>query len=155
MHYAALPLMLRVAVLVDIKVAQLKPTNTGSYAYRRPRVAGAAGMSDHCGWAADFGYPPHQWGDRCWPSHMTPQQAAAMSAILERFRTPDGRHVFGWGAIPQSPGMVYTGPHYSQTRYSDPQHVFVAPGISVTDLKATANAMGIQTDGMVRPVSVG
>ena len=145
-HRAALPLFLRLAVLLDqVPGGQLRMMDTWSYAYRPPRAGD--GWSDHAGWACDFLSSREGANTGTKPSRMPAQMAAAWSAILEKFKTPDGRHVFLWGASDKSPGVIYTGPTYS--RLNDPMHVAVAPGISVADLKATQKALRIKDDGTV------
>lgn len=145
-HRDALPLFLRLAVLLDqVPGGQLKMSDTWSYALRKPRAGD--GWSDHAGWACDFLAARQGANTGTGPSKMPATMAAAWSAILEKFKTPDGRHVFLWGASNKQPGVVYTGPTYS--RLNDPMHAAVAPGITVTDLKRTAKAMGIKSDGTV------
>ena len=147
-HRAFLPLFLRLAVLLDINVAKLSPKDTWSYAYRAPRMGTATSISDHAGYATD------SWsareGAHTWPSRMSKAQAEAMSAILERFRTVDGRHLFGWGACNKAPGVVYTGPTYNKPESNDPMHVFVAPGITALDALRARRKMRIKADGTVR-----
>ena len=142
----ALPLFLRLCVLLD-QVEPLKLRNTWSYNYR-PNAIGGGGISDHAGWAIDC------WSDgigrRGWPPAMTAKQATAISDVLERFKTADGRHVFGWGAVASAPGVTYTGPTYSRHSSSDPMHFFVAPGITPRDLAEVRKAMRIMSDGTVK-----
>jgi len=145
-HRAYLPLFLRLAVLLD-QVEQLKVSNTWSYNYRPPRMG--EGVSDHAGYAIDC------WsngiGTHTWPSKMPADKAAKISAILERFKTDDGRHVFGWGACSKGPGVIYTGPTYKLTKSNDPMHFFIAPGISTKDAAAVIKKLKIQSDGTIRP----
>lgn len=145
-HRSYLPLFLRLAVLLD-QVEQLKLSNTWSYNYRQPRQG--QGVSDHAGYAIDC------WSDgigrQTWPSKMPADKAAAISAILERFKTADGRHVFGWGACSKAPGVIYSGPTYRLTKSHDPMHFFIAPGISTKDAAAVAKKLGIMSDGTIRP----
>lgn len=145
-HRAYLPLFLRLGVLLD-QVEQLKARNTWSFNYRAPRMANA-GVSDHAGYAIDC------WSDgigaHTWPTRMPADKAAKISAILEKFKTADGRHVFGWGACNKAPGVIYTGPTYNTTAANDPMHFFAAPSISPKDAAAVCKAMGIQSDGTVR-----
>ena len=144
-HRNALPLFLRLGVLMD-QVEQLKLSDTWSYAYRAGRMS--KDISDHAGWAVDF------WsariGAHTWPSKMPADKAAQISAILSKFRTPDGRLIFLWGISHKSPGVVYPESHtYSSTTANDPMHFAIAPGITVADLKATQKAMRIKDDGTV------
>lgn len=144
-HRSYLPLFLRLLVLLD-QVEQLKLSDTWSYNYRPPRLG--AGVSDHAGYAVDC------WsariGARTWPSKMPADKAAAISAILEKFKTADGRHVFGWGACSKAPGVIYTGPTYKKTASHDPMHIFVAPGVSPADARQVIKSLKIQSDGTVR-----
>lgn len=147
-HRAYLPLFLRLAVLLDIRVEPLKTRNTWSYAYRAPRMGSSSSISDHAGYACDF------WSDgigaHTWPSRMDRSEALAMSHVLEGFRTVDGRHIFGWGATASAPGVIYTGPTYTKPESNDPMHVFVAPGISVLDALRARRKMSIKGDGTIR-----
>lgn len=147
-HRAFLPLFLRLAVLLDINVAKLSPKDTWSYAYRAPRMGSSSSVSDHAGYACDF------WsariGAHTWPSKMSKDQAEVMSGILERFRTVDGRHLFGWGACNKAPGVVYTGPTYNRPESNDPMHVFVAPRITALDAFRARLQMRIKADGTIR-----
>ena len=142
-HHAALPLMLRASVLFD-RVCQIRVADSGSYAYRQPRTSSTGPMSDHCGWAMDH------WSARIgregFPAKMRANQAAQISQILLKFHTADDRLVFGWGASDQSPGVDYP---ITYSRLSDPMHFYVAPGITVTDLKAVRARMRINTDGTI------
>lgn len=144
-HRAYLPLFLRLGVLLD-QVEQLRIRNTWSYNYREPRMG--SGVSDHAGYAIDC------WSDgigsHTWPTKMPADKAAAISAILEKFKTADGRHVFGWGACNKGPGVIYTGPTYNGTTANDPMHFYIAPGISTKDAAAVCKAMRIASDGTVK-----
>jgi len=144
-HRAYTPLFLRLCVLLD-QVEQLKLRNTWSYNYRPPRMG--EGISDHAGYAIDC------WSDgigmHTWPSRMTAEQAKQVSAILEGFKTKDGRHVFGWGACNDAPGVIYTGPTYNLTAANDPMHFYIAPGITKADAAAVIKALGIQKDGTIK-----
>lgn len=144
-HRAYLPLFLRLAVLLDNRVQQLSTADTWSYNYRQARMA--SGLSDHAGYACDF------WsagiGAHIWPTHMPADKATAMGHVLEGFRTVDGRHIFGWGAVKGAPGVDYTGPLYTQHASSDPMHVYVAPGVSPLDAWKARKAMGIRADGTI------
>ncbi len=145
-HYAALPLFLRLSVLLD-KVVELRKYDSGSYNYRKPRSNPDGPLySDHAGWAIDH------WSARngianVWPARLTPNQAKRISAILRTFATPSGELVFGWGASDRTPGVDY--PH-TYHRLSDPMHFFIRPGITVPMLKATSASMQVQPDGTVR-----
>lgn len=144
-HRSYLPLFLRLAVLLD-QVEQLKLSSTWSYNYRPPRMG--QGVSDHAGYAMDC------WSDgigaQRWPSRMPADKAAAISAILEKFKTADGRHVFGWGACNKAPGVIYTGPTYRLTKSNDPMHFFIAPNVSTADAAQVMRSLGIQKDGTVK-----
>ncbi len=143
-HYAALPLMLRLAVLLD-QVLPLHTDDTSSYCYRRPRTSPTTGSySDHAGWAMDL------WTTRIgregFPTHMTHAQAQDISTTLKKFVAGDGSHVFGWGASDKNPGVDYP---ITYSRLSDPMHIHVAPGITVNDLKNVKARMRINTDGTI------
>lgn len=145
-HRAYLPLFLRLMVLLD-GVEQLRQRNTWSYNYREPRMG--SGVSDHAGYAIDC------WSDgigmHTWPSRMPQKQAREIAFILERFRTADGRHIFGWGASRQAPGVAaYTGPLYTKTSSNDPMHFYIAPGVSVWDAWRARRKMAIKPDGRIR-----
>ncbi len=142
-HWAALPLMLRASVLLD-QVCQIRTSDSGSYNYRYPRGSTSGPMSDHCGWA--FEHWTLRIGRVGFPTHMSRSEAAQISQILRRFHTGDGRVVFGWGASDQSPGVDYP---LTYSRLSDPMHIYVAPGITVTDLKTVRARMRINADGTV------
>jgi hypothetical protein len=135
--------MLRASVLMD-QVCQIRVADSGSYAYRYPRGRTSGPMSDHAGWA--FEHWTLRIGRTGFPTHMSEAQASAISEILRRFRTADGRVVFGWGASDQSPGVDYP---LTYSRLSDPMHVFTAPLITVADLRAVRARMGINADGTV------
>ena len=140
------PLFLRLMVLLD-QVEQLKNRNTWSYNYRAPRMG--SGISDHAGYAVDC------WSDgigaHTWPSRMPEKQAREIAAILNRFRTKDGRYVFLWGASSQAPGVsFYKGPKYSQQASNDPMHFAIAPGITIRDALQVRRAMKIKFDGTIR-----
>lgn len=145
-HRSFLPLFLRLAVLLD-QVEPLKVSNTWSYNYRQPRMG--EGVSDHAGYAIDC------WsngiGTHTWPSKMPADKAAKISAILEKFKTDDGRHIFGWGACIKAPGVIYTGPTYRLTKSNDPMHFFIAPGISSRDASLVIKKLKIQSDGTIKP----
>ena len=145
-HRVYLPLFLRMAVLLDIKVKPHKQRNTWSYYYRQARMS--SGTSDHAGYACDF------WSDdigaHTWPSRMSAIEAANMSAVLEKFKTASGKHIFGWGACNLAPGVVYTGPTYDHPESHDPMHVFIAPGVTWADAREVIKRMGIQPDGKIR-----
>jgi hypothetical protein len=147
-HRAFLPLYLRLAVLLDINVAKLSTKDTWSYAYRAPRMGSSVSISDHAGFACDFWSARE--GAHTWPSRMSKAQAEAMSGILERFRTVDGRHLFGWGACNKAPGVIYTGPTYNKPESNDPMHVFVARGVSALDALRARRQMHLRADGTVR-----
>jgi hypothetical protein len=142
---AYLPLFLRLCVLLD-QVEPLQLRNTWSFNYRPPRMGD--GVSDHAGYAIDC------WSDgigaHTWPSKMPKAKALAVSKILENFKTADGRHIFGWGACNDAPGVVYTGPTYSKHASNDPMHFYIAPGIDTTDAARVIKALGIKSDGTVK-----
>lgn len=144
-HRSYLPLFLRLAVLLD-QVEPLKLSNTWSYNYRPPRLG--TGVSDHAGYAMDC------WsngiGAQTWPTKMPADKAAKISLILEGFKTPDGRHVFGWGTYYKAPGVTYSGDMYKKTRSNDPMHFFIAPGVSTSDAAKVMKALGIQKDGTIK-----
>lgn len=145
-HRAYAPLFLRLMVLLD-QVEPLRQRNTWSYNYREPRMG--SGVSDHAGYAIDC------WSDgigmHTWPSRMPVRQAHAIAGILERFKTADGRHIFGWGISKQAPGgKLYTGPTYSKQESNDPMHFFIAPGIGIWDAWRTCRRMAIRKDGRIR-----
>lgn len=123
---------------------QVKPLgwDTWSYAYRPPRAG--SGISDHAGYAVDC------WsgtiGANTWPTNMSRDEARAMSKVLEHYKI-DGKHIFGWGVYNGSPGVTYTGPVYHSTRYNDPMHVFIAPGVNMTMCRRLAHQMGLKADG--------
>jgi len=133
-------------VLLD-QVIKLTMRNTWSYYYRAPRMGSTSSVSDHAGYAVDC------WSDKAgahtWPSRMSKEAALQISAILETFRTPDGRHIFGWGACRLAPGVVYTGPTYSKRESHDPMHFYRAPGITNADVRACIKAKRIRTNGTV------
>ena len=139
------PLFLRLMVLLDT-VEHLTQRNTWSYNYRKPRMG--SGVSDHAGYAIDC------WSDgigaHTWPSRMPKDQALAISRILENFRTADGRHIFGWGACNDAPGVVYTGPTYANHVSNDPMHFYIAKGISTVDAIRAIRKMRIRKDGTIR-----
>lgn len=138
------PLFLRLAVLLD-QVEQLEVRNTWSYNYRAPRMG--QGISDHAGYAIDC------WSDgigaHTWPSRMPKDKAARISEILKRFRTDDGRLVFGWGVCKRSPGVDYPIV-YRLVASNDPMHFYIAPGISSKDAAQVIRDMGIRSDGTIR-----
>lgn len=145
---SALPLFLNLAKRCHHQVRPLSTKDTWSHAYRPPRAG--SGYSDHAGWAIDLWASTIGADTGTGPTNMTRSQAEAMSRILTRYVTPDGRLVFGWGTRASNPGVNY--PHTYQ-RLSDPMHVFVRPGITAADLIATRKALGIGRDGLVkRPV---
>lgn len=145
-HRAYARLFARLAVLLD-QVEPLRQRNTWSYNYRPPRMG--SGVSDHAGYAIDC------WSDgigaHTWPSRMPKDKALRISAILETFRTKDGRHIFGWGATKSAPGVTYTGPLYTKQASNDPMHFYIAKGITVRDALATIIRMRIRKDGTVKP----
>lgn len=139
----ALPLFLHVAAALDKEVEPLQKRNTWSYNYRPPRMG--SGVSDHSGWAIDL------WSDgigmHTWPSRMPKAKAQKMGRILERYRTEDGRYVFGWGAANIAPGVDYKGKTYTKQSSNDPMHVFIAPGIDANDLREVIDRMNISATG--------
>ena len=144
-HRSYAPLFLRLAVLLD-QVEPLKARNTWSYVYRPPRMG--EGVSDHAGYAIDC------WSDgigmHTWPSRMPEAKAVKISAILKRFRTADGRYVFGWGVCKDSPGVDYPIV-YNKHASNDPMHFFIAPRITTKDAAAVIKSMRIASDGTVKP----
>lgn len=144
-HRDAVPLFCDVAKLANSIYPVLK-ADTWSYAVRPPRLTGR-GYSDHGGWAVDI------WSSRigtmipAFRCTMTPEQAHAFSLVLEKYRTPDGAHVFGWGVYAGLGGVVYTGPTYHQPSSNDPCHVHVAAGVTVADLQWCRKRLGIAADG--------
>ena len=142
-----MPLFLRLLVLLD-QVIPLTMRNTWSYYYRSPRMGSKRSVSDHAGYAVD-GWSDKQ-GAHTWPSRMSKAEALEISAILEKFKTPDGRHIFGWGACRLAPGVIYTGPTYSKRESHDPMHFYRAPGITDKDVKACIKRMRINPNGTVK-----
>lgn len=145
-HRAALPLFLRLLVLLD-QVEPLKLSNTWSFNYRAPRMG--SGVSDHAGWAVDC------WsngiGTHTWPSRMPAAKASQIARILDNFRTVDGRHIFGWGICKcEHQPVPYDGPTYTKHESNDPMHFFIAPGVGVWDLWRAARKMRIRPDGTVK-----
>lgn len=142
---AYLPLFLRLCVLLD-QVEPLQLRNTWSFKYRPPRMG--EGISDHAGYAIDC------WSDgigtHTWPSKMPKAKALAISKILKGFKTADGRHIFGWGACDDAPGVVYTGPTYEKHVSNDPMHFYIAPGITTRDAARVIKALRIKSDGTVK-----
>jgi hypothetical protein len=143
---SCLPLFLNLAARMDQEVEALSKRNTWSFNYRAIRMGDA--VSDHAGYAIDC------WSDgigaHTWPSKMPAAKAKKISKILEDYKTPDGRHVFGWGAASISAGVVYTGPTYRTKAGNDPMHFFVAPGITTSDLMKVRKVMGIELSGVVK-----
>lgn len=147
-HYAALPLFLRLAVLLD-GVIPLREYDTSSYNYRKPRSTPNGNQySDHAGWAIDV-WTTRQ-GRVGFPATITTRQAAMVSTRLKRFRTDDGRYVFGWGVSDKVPGVDY--PH-TYHQINDPMHFFVRPGITPRDLRAVRRKLGIEVDGSIASAS--
>jgi hypothetical protein len=143
---SCLPLFLNLAARLDQEVEPLSKRNTWSYIYRAIRMGDA--VSDHSGYAIDC------WADgigaHTWPSKMPAAKAKKISKILEEYKTPDGRHVFGWGAASISAGVIYTGPTYHTKAGNDPMHFFIAPGITTSDLMKVRKMLGIELNGVVR-----
>lgn len=149
---AALPLFLDLARKLSVKVQPLNVKNCWSYNYRPIRTGSAT--SDHAGWAIDLwsgdvsGPGGTGIGAHTWPSRMPVDKAKIIARVLERYRTKDGRHVFGWGIAKVAPGgNLYSGPTYNNPQYNDPMHFFIAPGISRADLREVRKRMGIRRDG--------
>ena len=143
-HRAALPLFLRLAVLLD-QVIPLRPEDTWSYCHRKPRPnADSVLYSDHAGWAIDV-WTTRQ-GAAGFPGSLTKTQATKISRHLKKFRTPDGRYVFGWGVSDKIAGVTFPHTYHA---LNDPMHFFVRPGIKVADLHATRKAMNIKSNGML------
>ena len=144
-HYLALPLFLRLGVLLD-GVIELRTYDTWSYAYRKPRTDEfGAQYSDHAGWAIDV------WTSRQgrvgFPGTMTKRQAAIISQRLKQFVTTDGRYVFGWGVSDKVPGVEYPDTYH---RINDPMHFFINPEIQMKDLKQVRASLNIALDGTVK-----
>jgi hypothetical protein len=79
---------------------------------------------------------------------MPADKARTIARILSKYRTKDGRYVFGWGIAKSAPGgTFYPGPTYNKTTSNDPMHFFIAPGISRRDLREVRERMGIRRDG--------
>ena len=143
-HRAALPLFLRLGVLLD-GVIPLRDFDTWSYNYRKPRSSEfGSTYSDHAGWAIDV-WTTRQ-GRVGFPGTLTKRQAKMISTRLKRFRTDDGRYVFGWGVSDKIPGVDY--PH-TYHRINDPMHFFIRPGITPRDLRAVRRKLGIALDGTI------
>ena len=143
-HRAALPLFLRLAVLLD-QVIQLRPDDTWSYCYRKPCSSPTGALfSDHAGWAIDV-WTTRQ-GKVGFPGTLTKTQATKISRHLKKFHTPDGRYVFGWGVSDKIAGVTY--PH-TYHNINDPMHFFIRRGIKVADLHATRQAMNLKWNGTV------
>lgn len=138
------PLFLRLAVLLD-QVEPLEQRSTGSFNYRQPRMG--QGISDHAGYAIDC------WSDgigaHTWPSRMPKDKAEKISALLKKFKTKDGRLVFGWGACKRGAGVDYPLT-YRLVASNDPMHFYIAPGITAKDAAEVIDRMGIKADGTIR-----
>ena len=143
-HRAALPLFLNLASRLNTEVRALSPKDTWSFNYRPIRM-GQGAVSDHAGWAIDC------WsstiGRHTWPSKMPAKLATKISKILEEYKTPDGRYIFGWGAAKIAPGVTYKGFTHRTKAGNDPMHFIIARGITVSDLVKTRRAMKIKLDG--------
>jgi hypothetical protein len=137
-----LPLFLRLGVYLD-QVSQLHTTNTWSYAYRAPRMG--SGISDHAGYAIDCW--SNSIGANAWPSRMPVVEAQIISQILKKFRTKDGRYLFGWGVSADSPGVDYPITYHGKT--NDPMHFFIAPNITPKDANEIIARLKIQADGTI------
>ena len=149
-HRAALPLFLRLSVLLD-QVIPLRPEDTWSYCFRKPRPnADSVLYSDHAGWAIDA-WTTRQ-GAAGFPGSLTKTQATKISRHLKKFQTPDGRYIFGWGVSDKIAGVTYPHTYHA---LNDPMHFFIRPGIKVADLHATRKAMNIAWNGMVARFAVG
>lgn len=155
---AALPLLLDLARKLSNKVQPLNVKNCWSYNYRPPAMG--SGVSDHAGWAIDLwsGTVPGPGGNgigaHTWPSRMPVDKARVIARVLEKYRTADGRHVFGWGIAKPAPGgLFYSGPTYNKTTSNDPMHFFIAPGITRKDLREARKRMGIRRDGTRKRVT--
>lgn len=155
-HHAALPLFLNVAKRLSVRVQPLNRGNCWSYSFR-PAAMGGGAVSDHAGWAIDLwsgdvsGDGGRGIGAHTWPSRMPEDLARVMGRELDRYRTADGRFVFGWGASRLAPGVVREGPCYRTSAGHDPMHVYIAPGITVADLRAVRRAMRIDRAGNAHP----
>lgn len=124
------PLFLRLAVLLD-QVEPLKVTDTWSYAYRPARLSN--GLSDHSG-----GTAIDVWSSRIGAvgRKPTPELRKQVNAILDKFKTADGRRVFAWGG------------DYKNT--PDPMHFNIARGITPEDAAEVIGRLGILSDGTIR-----
>lgn len=143
---ACLPLFLHLASQLDSQVKELSSKDTWSYNYRP--IRGGKAVSDHAGYAIDC------WssgiGAHTWPSKMPAKKAGQIGKILEEYKTRNGRYVFLWGASDQAPGVKYEGPTYHSTKYNDPMHFAIAPGITTKDLMQVRRSMRLKLDGRVR-----
>lgn len=140
---AYLPLFLALAVDLN-KIIPLSVKDTWSFNYRKPRMN--SGVSDHAGYAIDCWSARE--GAHTWPSRMKKAQAEKIAAILEGYKTPDGRHIFLWGASKLAPGVdAYSGPTHQTKAGNDPMHFAIARGITVKDAQAARRALKIRYNG--------
>jgi hypothetical protein len=141
---SCLPLFLHLAARLNKEVRRLNPRDTWSYNFRPIRM-GQSAVSDHAGYGVDL------WssttGAHVWPSRMPAADARKISRILEDYKTPDGRYVFGWGASRLAPGVVFKGFTHRTQAGNDPMHFIIARGITTADLMATRRAMKIKLNG--------
>ena len=144
---ACLPLFLHLAARLNDEVKPLSKRNTWSFNYRPIRM-GQSAVSDHAGYAIDC------WSDDIgahrWPSKMPATKARKIGRILESYKTPEGKYIFGWGASSLAPGVDYKGVTHRTKAGNDPMHFFIAPGVTVRDLMRTRRAMGLRLNGTVK-----
>lgn len=129
------PLFARLLVLLDAKVEPIQQRNTWGYNYRPARLGN--GWSDHAAGAAI-----DVWSDGIGAVNskkITKAEEVAIRGILERFKTRDGRRVFGWGGSAED-GYVRT---------KDYMHFFIRPGISLADVAEVTKSLGLRKDGTV------
>ena len=143
---SANPLFLHLAARLNDEVKPLSKRNTWSYNYRPIRMGQA--VSDHAGYAIDC------WSDDIgahrWPSKMPATKARKISKILESYKTPEGKYIFGWGASKLAPGVTYKGTTHRTKAGNDPMHFFIAPGVTTRDLMRVRRLMGLRKNGTVR-----
>jgi hypothetical protein len=81
---------------------------------------------------------------------MPAKKARDISKILEDYKTKDGKYIFLWGASDQAPGVKYSGPTYHSTKYNDPMHFAIAPGVTTKDLMKVRRSMRLKLSGRVK-----
>jgi hypothetical protein len=143
---SALPLFLNLASNLNENVQELSVKDTWSFNYRAIRMGDS--VSDHAGYAIDC------WsstiGAHRWPTKMPAKLAREISNILETYKTPNGKHIFLWGASSLAPGVIYTGPTHKTQAGNDPMHFAIAKGITTTDLMKTRKHLGIKLNGTTK-----